>query len=186
MRKTGLAGPSSSASSTLLRQHTDIKNQQNQKFRFNFKEKITQMKDRIKQFPFVWYLLSDLPDAKNRQIFAESQAVIWAIEGLANIVAKSYTDDQFGVVQKNISDILSALVQTQLIVEKVGRGINFRRSPQGTEKIPNDLQLRKSLRLTLKSSLYIITSNYGESVREVQLSEEVRARIETYLTYQEG
>ncbi|MGH0174577.1 UNVERIFIED_CONTAM: hypothetical protein FKN15_009135 [Acipenser sinensis] len=54
-----------------------------------------------------------LPEASSQALFAESQAHIWALEGLSHLVAASYTEDRFGVVQTTLPDILGTMLTLQ-------------------------------------------------------------------------
>jgi len=50
--------------------------------------------------------------------FHNMQIQIWAIRGLSQIVAASYTEDQFGVVQRNLGTVVSSLVNLLLQLER--------------------------------------------------------------------
>ena len=53
-----------------------------------------------------------------RSAFAKSQLVIWAVEGLSNLISASVFEDRFGVVQKQLPKILSAMLNLQQTVER--------------------------------------------------------------------
>ncbi|XP_076048358.1 nuclear division cycle 1 [Oratosquilla oratoria] len=146
------------------------------------KEKVKQVLHGLKQYPVFCFFLSNLPEATNRAIFAEAQPVLWAIQALGDLVAASYTEDKFGVVQRNTADIITAILELQQVVEKVGR-VTIRRSEA---QVPHDVQLRRALRLAIKSSLYSITNVFKLSVRDISLSADHQKKLSSYLEFKES
>ncbi|XP_071516167.1 nucleoporin NDC1 [Panulirus ornatus] len=149
------------------------------------KERVTKFVLGLKRYPFFGYFLSDLPDATNRSIFAEALPVIWAVQALGDLVAASFTEDKYGVVQKNIPDVLMAFTQLQKVVDSLSRVTIARRAGTG-ESVPTELQLRKALRSAVRSALYIITTTFGTTVLEMQVSSECQGKLRSYLEFKEG
>ena len=54
----------------------------------------------------------------SQSAFHNMQIQICAIRGLSQIVAASYTEDQFGVVQRNLGAVVSSLVNLLLQLER--------------------------------------------------------------------
>ncbi|TRY84159.1 hypothetical protein DNTS_026054 [Danionella cerebrum] len=79
-------------------------------------------KEQVKSFlskrVLVVYLFNKLPEASSQALFADSQSHIWALQGLSHLVAASFTEDQFGVVQTTLPNILSSLI---ILLEAVER-----------------------------------------------------------------
>ncbi|XP_075527644.1 nucleoporin NDC1-like isoform X2 [Dermacentor variabilis] len=65
----------------------------------------------VKSKPLVTYFISELSDVKSRQLFADCQPLIWAIEGLCLLACASKTEDQYGVVQFSLPSIFTALLE---------------------------------------------------------------------------
>ncbi|XP_045593349.1 LOW QUALITY PROTEIN: nucleoporin NDC1 [Procambarus clarkii] len=149
------------------------------------KERLINVIMGLKRFPIFGYFLSDLPDSTNRSIFAEGLPVIWAIQALGDLTAASFTEDKYGVVQRNIPDILMAFTQLQKVVDGLGRVTLARRAGTG-ESLPAELQLRKALRFSLRSALYTITTTFGHTVLEMQVSCECQNKLLSYLEFKEG
>ena len=63
-------------------------------------------------------LLITKPLSQVRAAFAKSQLVIWAVEGLSNLISASVFEDRFGVVQKQLPKILAAMLNLQQTVER--------------------------------------------------------------------
>ena len=76
--------------------------------------------ERLRRKPFFTYFLSEvgiivkhssvlyfslslslqLPDTVNQELYSDSQLQVWAIIGLSELVAASYAEDSYGVVQR--------------------------------------------------------------------------------------
>ena len=88
----------------------------------------------FKKKPIIQFLWGELPEARRRQTFAKAGPIIFLIEGsisfvsgifkfvgwlilfsagLSHLVAASYTEDKYGVVQKDLPDILSMMLDLQ-------------------------------------------------------------------------
>ncbi|CAL4122903.1 unnamed protein product [Meganyctiphanes norvegica] len=139
----------------------------------------------LKRYPVFCYFMTELPDATNRSIFAEAASVINSVYGLGDLIAASYTEDKYGVVQRNIPDILTAFIQLQQVVDKVGRG-GPNRKIGNIEVAPSDQQLRKALRLALRSTLYTITTTFKDTIKEISVSAECQSKLRSYLEFKEG
>lgn len=150
------------------------------------KERVISFVMSLKRYPIFGYFLSDLPDAPNRSIFAEALPVIWAVQALGDLTAASFTEDKYGVVQRNIPDILMAFTQLQKVVDGLGRVTITRRATSTGERLPAELQLRKALRFSLRSALYTITTTFGNTVLEMQVSAECQSKLQSYLEFKEG
>uniref|UniRef100_A0A8C2KSQ5 Nucleoporin NDC1 n=1 Tax=Cyprinus carpio TaxID=7962 RepID=A0A8C2KSQ5_CYPCA len=77
-----------------------------------------QVKSFLAKRVLIVYLFNKLPEASSQALFADSQAHIWALQGLSHLVAASFSEDQFGVVQTTLPSILSCLV---VLLEAVDR-----------------------------------------------------------------
>ncbi|XP_069985261.1 nucleoporin NDC1 [Penaeus vannamei] len=149
------------------------------------KERIVEMLKGLKKYPFFGYFLSELPDAAYRSIFAEALPVIWAVQAFGDLIAASFKEDKYGVVQRNIPDILMAFIHLQKVVDSPSRGTMGRRAGAG-ETLPVELQLRKALRSSLRSALYTVTTTFGSTVLELQVSAECQSKLQSYLDFKEG
>ncbi|XP_072429825.1 nucleoporin NDC1 isoform X2 [Chiloscyllium punctatum] len=129
-----------------------------------------------------------LPEASSQALFANSQAHIWALEGLSHLVAASFREDCYGVVQTTLSSILCAMLSLQEAVDK-----HFK-LPHASSKPPRSTgtlvdssykTLRFALRASLKTAIYRITTTFGEHLKAVHLSSEHRKRLLQFLEYKE-
>lgn len=139
----------------------------------------------LKRYQIFGYFLSELPDAANRSTFVEALPVIWAVQALGDLAAASFTEDKFGVVQRNIPDILMAFTQLQKVLDNMGRvTITRRANTAGNNQL--EVQLRKALRAALRSALYTVTTTFGPTVLEMQVSAECQNKLKSYLEFKEG
>lgn len=146
--------------------------------------------------PVIRWLLAELPDAANRQIFAEAQPVMWAVQGLSGLVCASLTEDQFGVVQRHLPAVMAALLQLNVAVDKSGRAPLPKRLPSGGQyggvgvvgggAAPHHTRLRRGLRLSLRTALYTITDTFKDKITEVPLAPSLRSKMQSYLELMEG
>ncbi|XP_041132986.1 nucleoporin NDC1-like isoform X2 [Polyodon spathula] len=129
-----------------------------------------------------------LPEASSQALFAESQAHIWALEGLSHLVAASYTEDRFGVVQTTLPDILGTMLTLQEAVDKHFKLPHASSKPARTSGSLVDTSyktLRFALRTSLKTAIYRITTTFGEHLNAVQVSTDHRKRLQQFLEYKE-
>ncbi|XP_067846645.1 nucleoporin NDC1 isoform X2 [Heptranchias perlo] len=129
-----------------------------------------------------------LPEASSQALFANSQAHIWALEGLSHLVAASFTEDRYGVVQTTLSSILCAMLSLQEAVDRHFKLPHASSKPArstGTLIDSSYKTLRFALRASLKTAIYRITTTFGEHLKAVQLSSEHRKRLQQFLEYKE-
>ncbi|XP_060744393.1 nucleoporin NDC1 isoform X1 [Tachysurus vachellii] len=149
-------------------------------------------KEQVKGFlakrVLVVYLFNKLPEASSRALFADSQAHIWALEGLSHLVAASYSEDKYGVVQTTLPSILSSMLSLQ---EAVDRHFKLPHASSKPGKTSNSLgdstykTLRFALRATLKTAIYRITTTFKEHLQSVSIPAEQQKRLQQFLEYKE-
>ncbi|XP_037132942.1 nucleoporin NDC1 [Syngnathus acus] len=149
-------------------------------------------KEQVKSFlskrVLIAYLFNKLPEASSEALFADSQAHIWALEGLSYLVQASFTEDHFGVVQTSLSSILSSMLLLQEAVDR-----HFKLPHASTKPVrtaggmgePTYKTLRFALRAALKTAIYRITTTFGEHLNAVHMSAEHRKRLQLFLHYKE-
>ncbi|XP_068196992.1 nucleoporin NDC1 isoform X2 [Antennarius striatus] len=134
------------------------------------------------------YLFNKLPEASNQALFADSQAHIWALEGLSYLVQASFSEDQFGVVQTTLPSILSCMLALQ---EAVDRHFKLPHASSKPIKSSNSMEesthktLRFALRATVKTAIYRITTTFGDHLNAIQMSAEHLKRLQQFLEYKE-
>uniref|UniRef100_A0A8B9KQX9 Nucleoporin NDC1 n=1 Tax=Astyanax mexicanus TaxID=7994 RepID=A0A8B9KQX9_ASTMX len=136
----------------------------------------------------VVYLFNKLPEASSQALFADSQAHIWALEGLSHLVAASFSEDKYGVVQTTLPSILGCMLSLQEAVDRHFKLPHASSKPVKTSCSMGDSTyktLRFALRAALKTSIYRITSTFGEHLNAVCISAEHQKRLQQFMEYRE-
>ncbi|XP_063201013.1 nucleoporin NDC1 isoform X2 [Chroicocephalus ridibundus] len=147
-----------------------------------------QIKNFLSKRVLIMYFFSKHPEASIQAVFSDAQMHIWALGGLSHLVAASFTEDQFGVVQTTLPDILNTLLTLQEVVD---RYFKLPHVSSKTPRISGSLvdtsykTLRFALRASLKTALYRITTVFGEHLNAVQVSTEHKKRLQQFLEYKE-
>jgi len=127
-------------------------------------------------------LINASPDAGVRAVFAKSQVVIWAVEGLSHLISFSISEDRYGVVQKDLSEVISILFALEKTINKhKGVTITSRKNRFETR----DQQLKQELRTSLKSSIYRIVNAYGDHLDSISIPTEWHKKLHSYKTFHE-
>ncbi|KAM6219063.1 nucleoporin NDC1 isoform 1-T1 [Rhynchocyon petersi] len=147
-----------------------------------------QIKNFLSKRVLIMYFFSKHPEASIQAVFADAQMHIWALEGLSHLVAASFTEDRFGVVQTTLPVILNALLTLQEAVDK------YFKLPHASSKPPrisgslvdtSYKTLRFAFRASLKTAIYRITTTFGEHLNAVQASAEHQKRLQQFLEFKE-
>ncbi|XP_034412159.1 nucleoporin NDC1 isoform X1 [Cyclopterus lumpus] len=149
-------------------------------------------KEQVKHFlakrVLIMYLFNKLPEASSQALFADSQAHIWALEGLSYLVQASFSEDQFGVIQTTLPSILGCMLILQEAVDRHFKLPHASSKPVRSASGMGDSTyktLRFALRATLKTAIYRITTTFGNHLNAVQMSAEHRKRLQQFLEYKE-
>ncbi|XP_075954835.1 nucleoporin NDC1 isoform X2 [Anarhichas minor] len=149
-------------------------------------------KEQVKHFlakrVLIMYLFNKLPEASSQALFADSQAHIWALEGLSYLVQASFSEDQFGVVQTTLPSILGCMLVLQEAVDRHFKLPHASSKPVRSASSMGESAhktLRFALRATLKTAIYRITTTFGNHLNAVQMSAEHRKRLQQFLEYKE-
>ncbi|KAJ9587601.1 hypothetical protein L9F63_018983 [Diploptera punctata] len=133
--------------------------------------------------PVICFIFGEIPDAKVRYHLAQAQPVIWAVQGLARLSAASFKEDSYGVVQKDLPEIITALLQLKLALDKLQKIGNYKKSQKMDDF---ELKMKSALRSAVKRSLYCICIEFGDYVKELKLSKDVHQQLQPYLLFREG
>ncbi|XP_076832642.1 nucleoporin NDC1 isoform X2 [Brachyhypopomus gauderio] len=149
-------------------------------------------KEQVKGFlarrVLIAYLCNKLPEASSQALFADSQAHIWALEGLSHLVAASFSEDKYGVVQTTLPSILSCMLTLQEAVDRHFKLPHASSKPVKAICSMGDSTyktLRFSVRAAMKTAIYRITTTFGEHLNAVCVSAEHQKRLQQFLEYRE-
>ncbi|XP_005878714.1 PREDICTED: nucleoporin NDC1 isoform X1 [Myotis brandtii] len=147
-----------------------------------------QIKNFLSKRVLIMYFFSKHPEASIQAVFADAQMHIWALEGLSHLVAASFTEDRFGVVQTTLPAILNTLLTLQEAVDKYFKLPHASSKPpriSGTLVDTSYKTLRFAFRASLKTAIYRITTTFGEHLNAVQASAEHQKRLQQFLEFKE-
>lgn len=153
------------------------------------KPKTSSLKDKL----FEWFkkriclkmLTADVPDIRHKNLFVTAFIQIWAVEALSALVAASYKEDPYGIVQMSLSDIITAIINLQENVDKhfkLTGGVN-RRSQK--DVLSNEMSLKCQLQSSLQTSIYMIVNTFGKHLLEVELPLDIEKKIHNFLEFKE-
>ncbi|XP_066125241.1 nucleoporin NDC1 [Saccopteryx bilineata] len=147
-----------------------------------------QIKNFLSKRVLIMYFFSKHPEASIQAVFSDAQMHIWALEGLSHLVAASFTEDRFGVVQTTLPAILNTLLTLQEAVDKYFKLPHASSKPpriSGTLVDTSYKTLRFAFRASLKNAIYRITTTFGEHLNAVQASAEHQKRLQQFLEFKE-
>ncbi|XP_066481057.1 nucleoporin NDC1 [Tiliqua scincoides] len=136
----------------------------------------------------IMYFFSKHPEASIQALFSDTQKHIWALEGLSHLVAASFTEDRYGVVQTTLPAILNMLLTLQEVVDKHFKLPHVSSKPSrisGNLADTSYKTLRFALRASLKTAIYRITTTFGEHLNAVQVSAEHKKKLQQFLEFKE-
>lgn len=144
------------------------------------------------------YMFQEFPGSKARKVFAESSQSIYAVSSLSHLISASFAEDEYGVVQKKLADILELLVNLYDAVEKNiklyplnsggssssnGKSVFAADAEDGTEILST---LRPALRDATKAALYRIVVTFGSHLFGIQgLPTETSRRLKSFADIKE-
>uniref|UniRef100_A0A8C0HHD4 Nucleoporin NDC1 n=1 Tax=Chelonoidis abingdonii TaxID=106734 RepID=A0A8C0HHD4_CHEAB len=149
---------------------------------------LTQVRNFLSKRVLIMYFFSKHPEASIQAVFSDAQMHIWALEGLSRLVAASFTEDRFGVVQTTLPAILNTLLTLQEVVDKHFKLPHASSKPpriSGSLMDTSYKTLRFALRASLKTAIYRITTTFGEHLNAVQVSAEHKKRLQQFLEFKE-
>ncbi|XP_075154213.1 nuclear division cycle 1 [Haematobia irritans] len=126
--------------------------------------------------PGVFYLFGEPEGAKTAFLLSNSQMIVWIIQGLAGICGESLVEDQYGVVQVALPQILRALMKLKGELDKLNN-VNL----NGKKLDRNLITLKNSVR----RSLYKIVSVFGDYLRDLLDDPMEVRRLQCFMSYQE-
>ena len=120
---------------------------------------------------------------KTEQLFIDSFLVINSLKALSNLAIASYNEDEYGIVQQTLPEILTSFINLQKMLEKfvtsnTNASISFKilqKSSPGHIKL-----LMQKLSFILNESIYKLTQTFGSSLKSLGLSEEISKRLDKY------
>lgn len=125
------------------------------------------------------FLFGELPQANVRKCLANGHLIIWASQGIADIVSFSLTEDKFGIVQKDLPVIISSLVNLKQSLEKLNKVPALTRKMVGYDDF--NYQMKGAVTAAVKRSLFNICRTFGGYLHDIPLNKEVLQYLQTHI-----
>lgn len=133
--------------------------------------------------PFINYIFGEQDDNKIRYVLLNGQLVIWAAEAISSLSVFSLSEDSYGVVQKDVPNIISTLLSVKQVLDKLQKSAVLARKIQANDKLTKEIFT--SLRSAIKRSLYRIVTNFEPYINDLSLESLTIEQLQSFLNYKE-
>lgn len=141
------------------------------------KQKIQEVYSFLKMFFGINFLFGVLPQANIDTILSNGQVIIWCCQGVAELACASLTEDNYGIVQKDLPAIITTLVELNQNFEKLNK------LPVLTRKIMDhhdyNFKMKNAIVAALRRSLFNIYCTFGDYLKELPLNKSVISHLHT-------
>ncbi|CAK8681287.1 unnamed protein product [Clavelina lepadiformis] len=135
----------------------------------------------VRGISVVSYFITELPDRKAGNIFADHQIYRWSIQSISFLTAASITEDDYGFVQRRLHEVLGALLDLLSVLEKNCKLSVTSSSPA----VLSLLRQQHSLKAETKSAIHRITNSFARHLDSIAVSAEHRRRLTSFLEQRE-
>lgn len=73
--------------------------------------------EKLKSQKLFAYVYAENLDYKTQRLFVDSFLVISALKGLSNLIVASLTEDEYGIVQQTLGEIITLFIDLQRVNE---------------------------------------------------------------------
>ncbi|KAG5670536.1 hypothetical protein PVAND_000793 [Polypedilum vanderplanki] len=133
------------------------------------------VKQKLMSNHLIAYLFGEEESGKLNFILSQnSQVIIWVVQGVSAIVARSVKEDNFGIIQHDIKAILKSFIKLKSVLDKAG-AINT---------IAKDRNLY-AVKAALRRSLYRIVTEFSSFFDDMMLDPEDIRALQTFVSFKE-
>lgn len=125
------------------------------------------------------FLFDELPESSIQKCLGNGQSIIWVMQGLASILSVSVLEDNYGVVQKDLSVIISTLTELKTSLDKLNKIPSFTKKTTSCDKYNYNMKL--ALNAAVKRSLINIIRVFGDYLDDFHLKDNVVEQLKCYL-----
>ncbi|KAF9978737.1 Nucleoporin NDC1 [Actinomortierella ambigua] len=130
--------------------------------------------------------LKKIPDTRTLENAEDFQLNIWAFQALAHLVRASFSEDQVGVVQRDIPVVLEAMLGLLLSLEAYLLRERAACGESGDESLAlSEHERVRALTEALRTSIYQIVDVFQWQLEEFKLSSKSSERLRYFLQYQD-
>lgn len=138
---------------------------------------ITAAKKRLLANRFIFYCFGEDDGAKlNFLLSKNTQPIIWIVQGITALIARSLDEDSYGVVQHDIKQVLKSIIKLKNLLDKVG-AVN---APSVTRD-KNFLSMKAAVR----RSLYRVSVEFSRYFDDLLLDPEDIRSLHSFVTFRE-
>lgn len=133
--------------------------------------------------PLINYIFGEQDDNKIRYLLLNGQVVIWAAEAISSLSVFSLSEDSYGVVQKDVPNIINTLLSVKQVLDKLQKSAVLARKIQADDKLIKEIFI--SLKSAIKRSLYRIVTNFEPYINDLTLESLTIEQLQSFLNYRE-
>ncbi|KAF2901073.1 hypothetical protein ILUMI_05129 [Ignelater luminosus] len=142
-------------------------------------EKLNRYLDCLKSFQIIKYVFGELPEVQIQHCLRNGQLIVWTTQGLSNIAVASFTEDPYGVVQKDLPVLITSLIELKLSIEKLNKVPMFSRKGPGFDYF--SFKMKNSVNTAVKRSLCNICLTFGSYLQDIPLKRDIALQLQCYL-----
>ena len=129
------------------------------------------------------YVFGEQFENKLRHVLNDAQSVIWSVEAISTLAALSLTEDNYGIVQKDLKEIIENLLKLKQSIDKLQKMNVSIRKPMSDDRFLK--QTLTALRSAVRRSLYRIVSHFKDYMDDLALLPTVVEQLQPFLSYRE-
>lgn len=134
--------------------------------------------------PGISFFFGEMTELKLKWVVLRGQVVARVAQGLSQLVATSLTEDNYGVVQDDLSAIITSLLHLKQTLDKLTKsGIANKKSLRNDTIVT---QMLLELKSAVKRSIYKITVTFGVFIRDIPLDSETLQALQPFIHMREG
>ncbi|XP_044728606.1 nucleoporin NDC1 [Chrysoperla carnea] len=141
----------------------------------------TKIQGYLNSIPGVNYFFGELRDAKIKYILSQGQPIVWTVQGLSMLASKSYFEDSYGIVHKDLPAIITSLVRLSQCLEKISKTTSIALTRKTSSREQYYGQMQTTLKSAVKRSLYNVCNTFGPFINEFSLPTDVKLQVMTFM-----
>ncbi|CAH1983183.1 unnamed protein product [Acanthoscelides obtectus] len=141
------------------------------------KQKVNSAISVIKILLGINFLFGELPQANIQTCLANGYVIIWASQGISDIVCASLVEDQYGIVQKDLPAIINTLVQLKHALDKLNKIPALTRKMAGYNDF--NFKMKNAVNYAVRRSLFNICKTFGKYLNDLPLSKDTVFYLQT-------
>lgn len=154
---------------------------------WHFQRTIKQLQDSFMAYlltkPLINYIFVEQDDNKIRYVLLNGQPVMWAAEALSFLAVSSLSEDSYGIVQKDLANIIGVLLSVKQALDKLHKSTTLFKKMPMNDKLFREMFV--SLRIAIKRSLYRIVTEFKPYLNDFFLEPAQVEQLRSFLDYKE-